>query len=78
MLIRFFAAAAEVAGRSTQEIDASDLNAKDLVEKLSGANPDLGPLLQVCALLADGIRADENTPLRDVTQLDVLPPFAGG
>ncbi len=78
MLIRYFAAAAEAAGCSTQEIDARDLNAQELVEHLSGSKPDLGPLLPVCALLADGIRAEETTSLRGVAQLDVLPPFAGG
>ena len=33
---------------------------------------------QVCALLADGVRVEGDTPLENVTQLDVLPPFAGG
>lgn len=78
MLIRYFAAAAQAAGSPTQEVDAAELDAASLVTHLGADNPALASLLQVCALLADGVRVEGDTPLENVTQLDVLPPFAGG
>ena len=78
MLIRYFAAAAQAAGNPTHELDATALDAAGLVSQLGADNPKLAKILKVCALLADGVRVEGDTPLKGVTQLDVLPPFAGG
>lgn len=78
MLIRYFAAAAQAAGTPTQEVDAQNLSAAALVAHLGADNPSLAKSLRVCALLADGVRVEGSTSLKHVTQLDVLPPFAGG
>lgn len=78
MLIRYFAAAAQAAGTPTQELDAHNFSASGLVAHLGADNPALAKSLKVCALLADGVRVEGDTSLRNVTQLDVLPPFAGG
>ena len=79
MEIRYFAGAAEAAGRQSQDVDAAGLTIGDLVASLSGENARLGRVLEASSLLADGVRvASFDHPLEGVTQLDVLPPFAGG
>lgn len=78
MLIRYFAAAAEAAGTATQEVDATGLDVGSLIAQLSAGNERLARVLSVSALLADGARVQGDAPLRNVAQLDVLPPFAGG
>lgn len=77
MLIRFFAGAAEAAGTDTLEKDATGLTVETLVAQLGADNERLARVLEVAALLADGERRTTG-PLDGVTQLDVLPPFAGG
>lgn len=79
MLVRFFAGAAEAAGRSSQQIDATGLDAAALVRVLSDGNEHLAQVMAASALLADGVRVPSgDTDLSEVAQLDVLPPFAGG
>ena len=79
MLIRYFAGAAEAAGAQSTHVDASDMDAGTLVQMLGRDNPDLERILKVSSLLADGVRVSTaSTSLADVSQLDVLPPFAGG
>lgn len=76
--VRYFAAAAEAAGMTVDEVPAStagELRAAIVARR--GA--DLERVLARCSLLADGDRlADDATPLRDGGTVDVLPPFAGG
>ena len=79
MLIRYFAGAAEAAGAQSTHVNASDMDAGTLVQMLGRDNPDLERILKVSSLLADGVRVSAaSTSLADVSQLDVLPPFAGG
>ncbi|HCE60573.1 MAG TPA: molybdopterin synthase sulfur carrier subunit [Janibacter terrae] len=77
MLIRFFAGAAEAAGTDTLEVDAAGHTVDSLRAQLGAGNDRLAKVLVASSLLADGQRRSEG-PLDDVTQLDVLPPFAGG
>lgn len=79
MLIRYFAGAAEAAGVHSTHVDASGLDAGALVQTLGRGNPALEQVLKVSSLLADGVRiTSPSTSLTEVTQVDVLPPFAGG
>lgn len=79
MLIRFFAGAAEAAGRDSTEIDAAGLTAADVLDRLAADNERLARVLRVSSLLADGTRlGDLQTDLSGTATLDVLPPFAGG
>lgn len=78
MLIRYFAGAAEAAGTRTESVEAADLTVDSLLTYLGAENPALAQVLSVSALLADGVRVEGKVSLRDVSQLDVLPPFAGG
>ncbi|KAA9085176.1 MoaD/ThiS family protein [Microbacterium radiodurans] len=74
--VRFFAAAAELAGAPEAERDESTLG--DLRRALAAENPGLGRILPRCAVLVDGARTDDDVPLPAGAVIDVLPPFAGG
>tara|TARA_B100000378_G_scaffold122280_1_gene98715 strand:+ start:63 stop:320 length:258 start_codon:yes stop_codon:yes gene_type:complete len=74
--VRFFAAAEEAAGAASGTYAAPDIAA--LRVALTSAHPALSAVLPRCALLVDGVRADDATPLDEASTVDVLPPFAGG
>ena len=74
--IRFFAAAEEAVGRSSDVRGEPTLGA--LREALSAEFPALGAILPRCAVLVDGARAADDVSLGADTLVDVLPPFAGG
>ncbi|NNC12260.1 MoaD/ThiS family protein [Planctomonas sp. JC2975] len=75
--VRYFAAAAEAAGRDEEELPVASVGA--LQGAMLTAHPALGAVLTRCALLVDGRRVDDPWhPLSDATTVDVLPPFAGG
>jgi sulfur-carrier protein len=74
--VRFFAAAADAAGRDEQERDEASLSA--LRAALVADHPALGPILPRCAVLVDGVRTDTDADLTTADLVDVLPPFAGG
>ena len=76
--VRYFAAAAEAAGRESETFDVSTVgDLRDAVVRAHGA--DLERVLGRCSLLADGVRAqDDSMPLAPGVTVDVLPPFAGG
>lgn len=79
MQVRFFAGAAEAAGRDAVEVDASGLTASGLRARLGDGNERLAEVLRVSSLLADGARVDDaEADLTGVRCVDVLPPFAGG
>lgn len=78
MIIRYFAAAAEAARRSADELQAATLG--ELTAALKAEHgPVFASVLGRCSLLLDGVNvSDPDTPLAGATHLDVLPPFAGG
>lgn len=77
--VRWFAAAAEAAGTPQERVEADSLAAL-----LAGARERHGErlarVLTVCSVLVDGARVDRDADLAlpDGTEVDVLPPFAGG
>lgn len=76
--VRYFAAAAEAAGRESEDVEAATLGAlrADLVAR---HGTDLERVLRRCSFLVAGARADDAaTPLPEGVTVDVLPPFAGG
>lgn len=75
-LLRYFAAAAELAGRD--EETRPEPTVGELRRGLALDHPALGGILDRCALLVDGSRTDDDAPLRAGTRVDVLPPYAGG
>jgi molybdopterin synthase sulfur carrier subunit len=79
MQVRFFAGAAEAAGTDGLDLDASGLDADQVVARLVDGRPDLARVLTMCSLLADGVRvSDGAADMSRVELLDILPPFAGG
>lgn len=74
--IRYFAAAEEMAGRA--EETRGDATLGDLRTALAAERPGLGGILPRCAVLVDGARVPDETPLTADSLVDVLPPFAGG
>ncbi|MGN6272907.1 MAG: MoaD/ThiS family protein [Protaetiibacter sp.] len=74
--VRFFAAAEEAVGVDHQ--DRSETTLGELRAALLAAHPGLVGVLPRCAVLVDGVRADDAHPLGADTLVDVLPPFAGG
>ncbi len=74
--VRYFAAAADFAGRDEEIRAEHDLAA--LRNAWDAEYPALGRILPRCAVLVDGRRTDGDAPLTADTLVDVLPPFAGG
>lgn len=74
--VRYFAAAAEAAGTDAE--DRSEHTLFALRAAVIAEHPALADILPRCAVLVDGIRADDDRPLDDAQLIDVLPPFAGG
>lgn len=74
--VRYFAAAAEAAG-----VDAEERGEHTLLAFRTAAvaeHPALADILPRCAVIVDGVRADDDRPIDDAQLIDVLPPFAGG
>lgn len=80
MEIRFFAAAAEAAGAPTRTVDVTPGHTvATIVDEVVGDDARLAKVLGVSSLLLDGTRVTDRSMLvGSATQLDVLPPFAGG
>lgn len=74
--VRYFAAAAEAAGVDSEERGEPTLLA--LRTAVVAAHPALADILPRCAVMVDGVRADDDRPLEAAQLIDVLPPFAGG
>jgi molybdopterin converting factor small subunit len=74
--VRYFAAAEELAGRAEETRPEATLGA--LRAALAAERPGLGGILPRCAVLVEGSRVADDTPLGEDALVDVLPPFAGG
>lgn len=74
--VRYFAAAEEAVGRAEDVRGESTVGA--LRTALIAEHPGLSGILPRCAVLVDGARTDDDTPLGADTLVDILPPFAGG
>ena len=75
VVVRFFAAAAEAAGREEQRLTAATVG--ELRDTLLASYPALAPVLAKGSFLVDGVVTRD--PARPLGALvDVLPPFSGG
>jgi sulfur-carrier protein len=76
--VRYFAAAAEAAGTTEEQVPAQDLGS--LLDHLAGAHgAELARVLRRSSVLHEGqYVTDRGLVLRHDSVLDVLPPFAGG
>ena len=75
--VRYFAAAAEAAGREQEQVDPGTVGQlrTRLAERHGG---DLARVLQRCSVLVNGERSEDDTEVTEGDVVDVLPPFAGG
>src|SRR5699024_4043 len=79
--VRFFAAARAAAGTDSEQLSlAANTSVADAVHALHERFPaELGRILTAASFLLDGVAVrDRSTTLPADTELDVLPPFAGG
>jgi molybdopterin synthase sulfur carrier subunit len=75
VLVRYFAAAAEAAGREEETLVASTVG--ELRDTLLTSYPALAPVLEKGSFLVDGVVTRD--PARALgARVDVLPPFSGG
>ncbi len=79
--VRYFAAARAAAGLPSEFVDVGDgatvTDALDVISRRHGEP--LRRVLSACSILLDSVAVrDRATPLRPGSELDVLPPFAGG
>ncbi|MGH3762768.1 MoaD/ThiS family protein [Actinophytocola sp.] len=79
--VRYFAGARAAAGVNEETVQlAGAARMRDLVDELTGRHGDaLARVLTACSFLLDGVAVrDTSVPLPDRSEVDVLPPFAGG
>lgn len=74
--VRFWAAARAAAGVEETTVTAASVG--EARSELVHAMPALEPLLPLCSILVDGVRADPGRALHEGSVVEVLPPFAGG
>ncbi|MBZ2199192.1 MoaD/ThiS family protein [Occultella gossypii] len=75
--VRYFAAAAEAAGRHGESLAASTVGELRAL-MITRHGETLEGVLSRCSLLVDGVASPDDVFLDDDTVVDVLPPFAGG
>ncbi|TRY16902.1 MoaD/ThiS family protein [Tessaracoccus rhinocerotis] len=80
MEIRFFAGAAEAAGTPSRTVEVTpEQTVEYVVQQVVGDDARLAKVVGASSLLLDGARVrDRSVAVGSATQLDVLPPFAGG
>jgi len=75
VVVRYFAAAAEAAGREEERLSAATVG--ELRDTLLARYPAMGAVLAKGSFLLDGVvTRDPARPLG--ARVDVLPPFSGG
>ena len=75
--IRYFAAAAEAAGRQQETVSALTVGElRSLLTERHG--DDLARVLTRCSILVNGERSEDDAAVGAGDVVDVLPPFAGG
>ena len=79
--LRYFAAAADAAGRPEERLDLpAGTTLAGLREQLAGRGLEMARIIGVSSYLVNALStpADSLAPLADGDRVDVMPPFAGG
>jgi molybdopterin synthase sulfur carrier subunit len=79
--VRYFAAARAAAGVEADKVQVpSAATVADLLDAIRAEHgPELTRVLARCSYLLDEVAVrDHSAPIAEATNLDVLPPFAGG
>ena len=78
MRLRYFAGAADAAGREEQQVEGP-ITIGQLRATLSAEHgPEFAGVLGRCSMLVDGVRGADDVLVADTATVDILPPFAGG
>lgn len=81
VIVRYFAGARAAAGVAEERVALAPLGsvADALAAVAALRGPALAQVLPSCSFLLDGIAVhDQGTVVPDGSELDILPPFAGG
>ncbi|MCP2169303.1 Molybdopterin converting factor, small subunit [Goodfellowiella coeruleoviolacea] len=81
LTVRYFAGARAAAGTPEETVELADQSTvAEVLHLLADRHGEqLNRVLSACSFLLDGVAVrDRATVLAGTTQLDVLPPFAGG
>lgn len=78
MRIRYFAGAADAAGRREQDVDGPSSLGDLRAALATDLGPEFAAVLHRCSLMVDGTRLSDDAVVPDTATVDVLPPFAGG
>lgn len=79
--VRYFAGARAAAGLRSEDIELEEgASVADLLDVVAGRHGEtLSKVLAGCSFLLDSVAVrDRYAPIANDTELDVLPPFAGG
>ncbi|GIW78764.1 MAG: hypothetical protein KatS3mg105_0571 [Gemmatales bacterium] len=77
--VRLFARSKDIVGADVVRVELADgACVRDLLEHLAVRYPDLRPLLKHCRLAAENEFLDDAAPLKDGTEVALLPPVSGG
>ena len=79
--LRYFAAAAEAAGRPEERLELpAGTTLAALREQLAGRGLEMSRIIGISSCLVNALSTptDSLTPLKDGDRIDILPPFAGG
>ncbi|PYG01028.1 Molybdopterin converting factor, small subunit [Georgenia satyanarayanai] len=75
--VRYFAAAAEAAGREQEPVEPASVG--ELRAALAERHGErLARVMERCSVLVNGVRSDNDAQVGAGDVVDVLPPFAGG
>ncbi|MDQ2852181.1 MoaD/ThiS family protein [Dermatophilaceae bacterium Sec6.4] len=74
--VRYWAGAQAAAGIASEELEARTVG--ELLDVATARHAALGPVLGLCAIVADGRRLDLQDDVPAGATVEVLPPFAGG
>lgn len=75
--VRYFAAAAEAAGREQEQVAPGSVG-EMRVTLAERHGEKLTRVLQRCSVLINGERSEDDAQVKAGDVVDVLPPFAGG
>lgn len=83
--VRYFAGARAAAGVAEETVrvarpDSGAASAQDVIDAIMALHgPQLEKIVPACSFLLDGFALrDRSTEIAEGSELDVLPPFAGG
>ena len=77
--VKMFAAARELAGQETIEVEVGEAAvASDVLQAIGDELPEITQLLRACRLAIDNSYATDDTRVSEQNQIALIPPVSGG